>query len=89
MEHLSELELRHRLSEAEALVEKGARYAHYKHPEQSYSVIGFAIREDSQDVCVIYEAEYGETIPFIRTLASFVESVEVDGVSVPRFSRLP
>jgi len=89
MEHLSELELRHRLDEAEALVEKGARYAHYKHPELLYIAVGFAIREDSQEVCVIYRAEYGEQIPFIRTLASFVGSVEVDGASVPRFARLP
>lgn len=89
MEHLSELELRHRITEAAALVDTGARYAHYKHPEQAYTVVGFAIREDSQEVCVIYRAEYGEQIPFIRTLVSFVGSVEMDGVSVPRFARLP
>ena len=89
MEHLSELELRHRLSEAEALVEVGARYAHYKHPEAAYTIRGFAIREDTQDVCVIYDAEYGERIPFIRSIQSFVESVEVEGASVPRFSKLP
>lgn len=89
MGKLSELELRHRLGEAARLVEQGARYAHYKHPDQAYLVIGFAIREDTQEACVIYQAEYGEGLPFIRTLESFVSAVEVDGASVPRFSRLP
>ena len=89
MEHLSELELRRLITEAEFLVVTGARYAHYKHPEKAYTVTGFAIREDSQEVCVVYQAEYGEQIPFIRTLESFVGSVEAGGVSIPRFSRLP
>lgn len=88
MEHLPELELRHRLTEAEALVVTGGRYAHYKHPEQPYRVVGFAVREDTQEVCVVYEAEYGERIPFVRTLESFIGSVEAQGVSVPRFSRV-
>lgn len=88
MEHLGETELRHRLAKAGAHVEVGARYAHYKHPELSYTVTGLAVREDTQDVCVIYQAEYGERIPFIRTLESFTQSVEVDGIRIPRFSRL-
>ena len=88
MEHASEQELRARLDAAEELVTIGGRYAHYKHPKQSYVVRGFAVREDSQDVCVVYEAEYGERIPFIRTLESFVGYANVDGVRVSRFSAL-
>lgn len=88
MKHVSEQELRARLTKANELVTIGGRYVHYKHPEQSYVVRGFAVREDSQDVCVVYEAEYGERIPFIRTLESFVGYADVDGTRVLRFSPL-
>lgn len=88
MEHVSQIELAHRLQAAADLVVVGARYAHYKHPEQSYVVTGLAVREDTQEVSVIYTAEYDECIPFIRTLDSFIGSVEQNGVSVPRFRKL-
>ena len=88
MNHVSQIELRRRIQAAEELVTIGARYAHYKHPELSYIVSGLAIREDTQEVSVIYTAEYDERIPFIRTLESFAGIIEADGVSVPRFRRL-
>ena len=88
MEHLSQEELRARLDKAHELVEVGARYAHFKHLEQAYTVVSLAIREDTQDVCVIYKAEYGEEIPFIRTLESFISPVELVGVTTLRFHKL-
>ena len=88
MERVSQEYLRHELREAEALIEKGARYVHFKNPEQEYRIVGFAVREDTNEVCVIYEGQYGERIPFIRTLKNFTETVEHDGSTVPRFRRV-
>ena len=88
MAHLTQEELARELAQAAALVEKNARYVHFKDQSREYIVRGFAIREDTQEACVIYEAQYEERIPFIRTLASFTETVEYNGQSVLRFQRI-
>ena len=88
MEHLSQEELRRELDQAGTLVTQGAQYVHFKHPGQEYVVTGFAVREDTQEVCVIYEARYGERIPFIRTLQSFIATVEHEGQTVLRFTKV-
>jgi hypothetical protein len=88
MGHISQEDLRREIDQAKTLVESGAKYVHFKHPDQAYLVIGFAVREDSQEVCVIYEAQYGERIPFIRTLQSFIGTVEHEGRTVLRFTKI-
>ncbi len=88
MTHLTQEELARELAQAEKLVEKDARYVHFKDPSHEYIVRGFGVREDTQEVCVIYEAQYDTRIPFIRTLASFTDTVEHNGQSVLRFQKI-
>ncbi|MSU49299.1 MAG: DUF1653 domain-containing protein [Opitutus sp.] len=60
------------------------RYRHYKGNE--YRVIGLARHSETREVLVVYEALYGERGLWVRPAAMFVETVEVAGRRVPRFS---
>lgn len=75
-----------RLAHALELVPKGARYAHYKHPERTYRVVTISLIEETLEPAVVYEAEYGERLSFIRPLSNFLEIVTFEGEPVPRFS---
>lgn len=86
--HRTQEELRHELDAAHALVEVGGRYTHFKNPEHEYIVCALAILEATEEVAVVYEAQYGESIPFIRPLSSFTASVEHQGASVLRFQKV-
>lgn len=61
-------------------------YRHYK--GNSYQVIGIARHSESGEELVVYRPLYGESGLWVRPLAMFVEAVEVDGISQPRFSWL-
>jgi len=63
------------------------RYRHYK--GQEYDVIGVARHSETDEPFVVYRALYGVKGLWIRPVAMFVETVIVDGETVPRFSRLP
>ena len=82
-------ELARELEAAREHVLVGGRYTHYKHPDRPYRVASLGILEASEEVAVVYEAEYGERIAFVRPLASWLETVEHEGLRVPRFSPLP
>ncbi len=60
-------------------------YRHYK--GNDYQVIGLARHSESLQTLVVYRALYGEGGLWVRPLAMFLEAVEVDGKSVPRFAR--
>lgn len=59
------------------------RYRHYK--GQQYQVLGVARHSETEEPMVVYRALYGEFCLWVRPLAMFMESVEVDGVLRPRF----
>lgn len=88
MAHTSLETLAQHLKDAHERVTVGARYAHYKHPEQHYLVTSLAVLEATEEIAVIYEAQYGDHIPFIRPLESFLSLVDVNGVQTPRFSKV-
>lgn len=58
-------------------------YRHYK--GQEYEVLGVAHHSESEEALVVYRALYGEYGLWVRPLAMFVETVEVQGEPVPRF----
>ena len=58
-------------------------YRHYKGKE--YEVIGVARHSETLEELVVYRALYGQGGLWVRPLAMFTESVEVDGNAVPRF----
>ena len=60
------------------------RYRHYKGNE--YRVHHLARHSETQEVLVVYQMLYGDHGFWIRPQAMFVETVEVNGRSVPRFA---
>ena len=66
---------------------KPGRYRHYK--GRDYDVIGIARHSETEESLVVYRALYGERGLWVRPAAMFLDTVTVDGRSVPRFSRLP
>lgn len=59
-------------------------YRHYKGPE--YRVLGLAHHTETDETMVVYQLMYKDFGLGVRPLTSFLESVEVDGERVPRFS---
>ena len=59
------------------------RYRHYKGNE--YEVIGVAKHSEDETELVVYRPLYGERGLWVRPLAMFIETVQVSGLSVPRF----
>jgi hypothetical protein len=62
-------------------------YRHYK--GNLYEVVDVATHSETEERLVVYRALYGERGLWVRPLAMFTETVEVDGETAPRFSRLP
>jgi hypothetical protein len=59
-------------------------YRHYK--GNDYQVIGLAKHSEDESDLVVYRPLYGEGALWVRPLAMFVERVEIDGQSMPRFA---
>jgi len=59
-------------------------YRHYK--GNLYEVVDVATHSETEERLVVYRALYGESGLWVRPLAMFTETVEVDGESVPRFA---
>lgn len=65
---------------------QAGRYRHYKGKE--YTVIGVARHSETEEKLVVYRQEYGDHGLWVRPRAMFLETVEVDGHTVPRFQYL-
>ncbi len=61
------------------------RYRHYK--GNFYEVLGVARHSETEEELVVYRCLYGDHSLWVRPLGMFLESVEVNGVAVPRFAR--
>jgi len=83
----SQSQLSQKLAQAAKQVTVGARYMHYK--QLTYKVLSLALSEADNEPCVIYQAEYGDKLIWIRPVAVWVETVEVDGKKLQRFTKLP
>ena len=59
------------------------RYRHYK--GKDYEVIDVARHSETEEEFVVYRTLYGDHSLWIRPLAMFTGSVEVDGATLPRF----
>ena len=62
------------------------RYRHFKGGE--YQVLGVARHSESGEQLVVYEPLYGEGGLWVRPLAMFLETVDHQGQTVPRFRLL-
>ena len=59
------------------------RYRHYK--GNFYEVVGLARHSETLEELVVYRALYNDTL-WVRPRGMFLESVVVDGQTVPRFA---
>jgi hypothetical protein len=62
---------------------KTGLYKHYK--GNTYDVIGVATHSEDETCLVVYRPTYGERGLWVRPLAMFTESVEINGEKIPRF----
>lgn len=66
-------------------VEPG-RYRHYK--GNDYDVLGLARHSETLEDLVVYRALYGEFGLWARPAAMFLETVVINGTTVPRFRKI-
>ena len=62
------------------------KYRHYK--GGLYEVIGIARHSETQEELVVYRPLYGEGGLWVRPRVMFLETVVVNGESLPRFQRV-
>lgn len=86
--HKKQLVLAKEIEDAKLKVSIGAKYHHYKGTDKIYEIIGLGFLEANDELCVIYQAQYGEKLTFLRPLTIWLESVEWEGKIVPRFSTI-
>ncbi len=89
MAHKGQEELVAEVNEAKQKVKVGGKYFHYKHPDQFYTVLRIGLIEETEKVCVVYEAEYGEKLVWAWPLENFLAKVtKDDGTEVDRFTKV-
>ncbi|MFZ0565317.1 MAG: DUF1653 domain-containing protein [Chlamydiales bacterium] len=67
-------------------LEMGGVYEHYK--GRRYQLISIGRNSETLEEVVIYRALYGDRDVWMRPLSMFVENVEIEGESVPRFKKI-
>lgn len=73
-------------SPASTIEPRPGRYRHYKGNE--YRVLSVARHTETEEELVVYQALYGEYGWWVRPRAMFLETVVVNGQTVPRFARI-
>ena len=66
-----------------AITVKPGLYQHYK--GNQYEVIDTVRHSETEETLVLYRALYGEKGLWVRPLEMFKESVNIDGLCMPRF----
>ena len=62
---------------------KIGRYRHYK--GNVYQVMGVAKHSEDETELVVYKPLYGDQRLWVRPLSMFIETVQVNGETKPRF----
>jgi len=89
MSHSNKDTLLHQLKVAKSSVEVGGRYFHYKHPDKFYTILRIGFIEKTEEVCVIYEAEFEDELVWVRTLTDFLSKVKLEDVEeIDRFTKV-
>jgi len=87
-DHKTHDQLLNEIEEAKKKVELGLTYVHYKDAKKLYKPIRFGTLEANDELCVIYEAQYGPGLTFIRPVKEWVESINWNGRLVKRFKKI-
>lgn len=85
--HASELDLLSTLDIAKQQIEVGGQYTHYKNLDHTYTVLDIAIQESDDKPAVIYQADYGDRITFVRSASSWFDKVNSDKGQETRFAK--
>lgn len=83
--HKSNEELQQEIQNAAVKIKIGGTYQHFKGTDKLYKVLDFATLEATNELCVVYQALYGDKLKFVRPVSVWLESVEWKGKTVPRF----
>lgn len=60
------------------------RYRHYK--GKDYRVLGVSRHSETLEELVVYQLLYGDHGLWVRPRAMFLETIEINGVTQPRFA---
>ena len=71
-------ELAEELAVLKDQIEVGSSYCHYKDTSKSYTVRGLVVIEATEEPGVLYQANYGPRLTFVRPASEWLS--EVDGV---------
>lgn len=88
MSHKSFAELAEMLKIAEKQVKVGGKYEHYRTPGKHYTVHGLVLLEATDEVAVRYSHDEASEVEWVRPLSSWLDTVTLEGNSVPRFKLL-
>lgn len=85
--HKSQEELAAELNNARIEFPVGEYYVHYKNLDL-YKIIGHTILEETEEIAINYEAQYGEFLPFTRSVKEWQKPVEGQEQEINRFTRV-
>lgn len=88
MAHISQDILAKKIKAAGKKVAVGGTYVHYKDSVRKYKVRSLAVLEGDDSIVVVYQAQYGEKLTFIRPVESWLETVKKDGKNARRFKKV-
>ena len=85
IDHTSEQELKQRLDDAKSKIDMGREYYHYKNPDQHYHIVAVGMIEETETPAVIYQAEYGDNIVWVRSVEDFLSKVAQNDKMINKF----
>jgi hypothetical protein len=86
-DHRPRNELAEEMSTLKEKIEIGRRYIHYKNADTSYTVRGLVVIEATEVISVLYQENAGPKLTFVRPASEWLDMVEFNGKSVPRFRK--
>jgi hypothetical protein len=87
--HKDQKQLLKDLENLKSKVKVGDKFFHYKHHDQYYQIVAIGFIEATEEPAVVYQAEYGDKITWIRTESEFFAKVTLeDGTIVDRFTKV-
>ena len=88
MGHKNTQELLSELEKLKQRIDVGDRFYHFKHPESFYRVVAVGFIENNEEPCIVYQAEYGDKITWVRTEEEFFSKAKLEnGTEVDRFTK--
>ena len=84
--HKSHDQLKQDITLASQEVKIGTDYVHYKNANKTYRPLYFATLEATDELCVVYQAQYDDKLVFVRPITEWQETLEYQGKTLKRFT---